>query len=94
MTPSDLDTLRARDNPWGLTAHQCLVLRLYCANGCTKRTAGKLETSPKNVEHHLRMARTRMGLLGSDIRLYVRWDRWVRDWNPTPGVEAWKGGAT
>ena len=80
MTPTNLDEQRSKDNPWGLTAHQCMVLRVYCASGCTKRAAAKLDTSHKNIEHHLRMARTRMGLLGNDIRLFVRWDRWSREW--------------
>lgn len=78
MTPSKLDHNHAEINPWGLSAHQCYVLRLYCEHGCTKRVAHVENISPRNVEHHLFMARKRMALFGNDIRLYLNWDRWVR----------------
>ena len=78
MTPTQIDRQRAADNPWGLTAHQCYVLRLYCKHGCTKRVAAFENINSRNVENHLCVARKRMGLFGNDIRLYLLWDRWTR----------------
>jgi DNA-binding CsgD family transcriptional regulator len=77
MTPSPLDHKHAEINPWGLTAYQCYVLRLYCEHGCTKRVAAVENISSRNVENHLLVARKRMRLFGNDIRLYLNWDRWV-----------------
>jgi DNA-binding CsgD family transcriptional regulator len=78
MTPSKLDRKHAEINPWGLSAYQCYVLRLYCEHGCTKRVAYAENISPRNVENHLLVSRKHMGLFGNDIRLYLNWDRWVR----------------
>jgi hypothetical protein len=84
VTPTQIDHKRATDNPWGLSAYQCYVLRLYCEYGCTKRVAAVENISPRNVENHLFVARKHMGLFGNDIRLYLTWDRWVRKENNEP----------
>lgn len=79
MTPTPLDKQRAKTNPWGMTAYQCAVLRLICQYGCTKRVNYDEErANQRTVEHHLMMARKRMGMFGNDIRLYIQWDRWTR----------------
>ena len=79
MKPNEKDVLRAETNPWGLTAHQCMTLRLVCQHGGTKRAAYATEESDRNMEGHLMWSRRKMGLLGTDIRVYLNWDRWVRD---------------
>lgn len=79
MTPSPLDKQRAKENPWKLSAKQCMTLRLICAYGCTKRVNYEVEqVNARTVEHHLMRARKLMGLFGNDIRLYIQWDRWTR----------------
>lgn len=74
----DIDLERGKTNPWGLTAHQCAVLRMISDSGCTKRACLKYDVNPRNVEHHLMTARRAMGMFGNDIRLFLNWDRWVR----------------
>ena len=82
MTPTPLDKERAKTNPWGLTARQCMVMRLICQYGCTKRVDCEEEgVNARTVEHHLMMSRRRMQLFGNDIRLYIQWDRWTRKEN-------------
>jgi hypothetical protein len=78
MTPSKKDKERAETNPWGLTAHQCLTLRIVCQHGGTKRAAYATGESERNMEGHLMLSRRKMGLLGTDIRVYLNWDRWIR----------------
>jgi hypothetical protein len=78
MTPASLDYNRAKHNPWGLTPHQCMALRLVCQHGGAKRVAYETEVSSRLIEHHLYLARKRMGMLGADIRLFLEWDRWIR----------------
>jgi hypothetical protein len=79
MTPTPLDKERAKINPWGLTSYQCMVMRLICQYGCTKRVNYDEErVKPRTVEHHLMMSRRRMQMFGNDIRLYIQWDRWIR----------------
>ena len=79
MTPAPIDQHRATKNPWGLTAHQCMMLRLICTHGGSKRVAYEVpEINCRLVEHHLHLARQRMGFFGADIRLFLEWDRWIR----------------
>jgi hypothetical protein len=79
MTPTKLDKDRAKNNPWGMTAYQCMVLRLICEYGCTKRVNYDEErANQRTVEHHLMVARKCMKLFGNDVRLYLQWDRWTR----------------
>lgn len=78
MTPAPVDRHRAKSNPWGLTAYQCMTLRLYCKHGCTKRVAQHEDIKERNVENHVHLARQRMGLLGNDVRLYLLFDRWTK----------------
>lgn len=73
-----IDIERAKVNPWGLSAHQCAILRMISESGCTKRVCLDYEENPRNVEHHLMRSRQLMGLYGNDIRLFLKWDRWVR----------------
>jgi retron-type reverse transcriptase len=50
---------------------------MYCTHGNNKRTVNATNTSAKNIEHHLLVARQKMGFRGSDIRLFLNWDKWV-----------------
>ena len=79
MTPASIDKNRAKKNPWGLTAHQCMSLRLLCKYGGNKRIAYELGISAKTVEHHLYEARKAMGYFGSDIRVVLEWYKWSTD---------------
>ena len=78
MKPNKKDRERAETNPWGLTPHQCMTLRLVCEHGGTKRAAYATGESDRNMEGHLMLGRRKMGLLGTDIRIYLNWDRWMR----------------
>jgi len=78
MKPQDIDKKRAARNPWGLTACQCITLRLVCEHGGTKRASYATNENCRIMEHHLMSARKKMNLLGTDIRLYLTWDRWIR----------------
>ena len=72
-----IDILRSKKNPWGLGPCQCYVLRMYCIYGNNKRTINAIDTSAKNIEHHLLVSRKKMGFIGSDIRLFLQWNTWV-----------------
>ena len=76
-----IDYTYAARNPWGLVPSECRVLRLYCEHGCVKRIGQAAGISSRTVEHQLSKARTRMNLLGKDIRLYVWWDRWANQFD-------------
>lgn len=78
MIPTELDLKRAAKNPWGLTAHQCMTLRLVCEHGGTKRTSHAEKLPLRTLEHHLLMSRKAMQMYGNDVRLYLQWDRWIR----------------
>jgi hypothetical protein len=78
MNAQDIDKKRAFRNPWGLTICQCYTLRLICEHGGTKRAAHATDENYRIMEHHLMSARKKMNLLGTDIRLYIKWDRWTR----------------
>ena len=88
MNPAPIDYARAKQNPWGLAAKQCMVLRLYCEHGCTKRVASVIDISPRNIEHHLLRSRKLMGLFGNDIRLYVNWTKWLLGKPLTDGLDS------
>jgi len=75
---TELDRRRAFRNPWGLPKGNCFTLRVVCKHGGTKRAAYVENLSERILEYHLLMARKRMGLIGTDIRLYLQWDRWTR----------------
>jgi len=76
MEPTRADRKAEKTNPWGLTAYQCMTLRLVCEHGSSKRAAYHTDISHKLLEHHLHIARQRMGMFGVDIRLFLNWDRW------------------
>ena len=82
MIPDDIDHDRANDNPWGLTPHQCMTIRLVCLYGGTKRTSHAEDLPLRTLEHHLLTSRKAMGMYGSDVRLYLNFDRWFRQ--PAP----------
>ena len=77
MTPAPIDKQRAKKNPWGLTPHQCMALRLVCKYGGAKRIAHALGISEKTLEHHLHVARHAMGYFGPDVRAILEWYTWV-----------------
>jgi hypothetical protein len=80
MTPVRIDHYRAKRNPWGLTPHQCYVLRLVCEHGGSKRAAHAVpEANQRLLEHHLHHIRKAMGLFGADIRIFLNWDRWISE---------------
>jgi hypothetical protein len=72
------DAQRAFRNPWGLSVAQCYTLRLVCEHGGTKRAAYVSGENARNLEHNLMASRKKMGMFGTDIRLYLLWDRWLR----------------
>ena len=78
MTPSIIDKLRSETNPWGLTAHQCMTIRLVCEHGGTKRASHAEDLPLRTLEHHLLMSRKAMEMYGSDVRLFLEFDRWIR----------------
>ena len=80
MTPDDIDQKRGECNPWGLTPHQCMTIRLVCEHGGTKRAAHAENLPLRTLEHHLLMSRKAMQMYGSDVRLFLEFDRWVGHW--------------
>ena len=82
MKPTRQDEKAARNNPWKLTAHQCMALRLVCEHGSTKRVAYETDISHKLIEHHLHNSRKAMGLFGVDVRLFLNWARWIQTNQP------------
>ena len=81
MTPTPRDHTYARSNPWALTPHQCYILRLICQHGSCKRAAFETDLPVRTVEHHVSKARKTMGSFGNDLRIFIEWDRWVREFN-------------
>lgn len=77
MKPASIDKHRAKKNPWGLTAHQCMALRLMCKYGGAKRIAHATEISERTLEHHLHEARHLMGYFGPDVRAILSWYSWT-----------------
>lgn len=77
MEPTRADKKAAKANPWKLTAHQCMALRLVCEHGTAKRVEYVTDISHKVIEHHLHNARRAMGLFGTTLHLYLNWDRWT-----------------
>lgn len=78
MTPTKTDLKAAQKNPWGLTPHQCMTMRLLCEHGSARRVAYEMDISVKVIEHHITRARKAMGSFGSDIRIYLSWYAWTR----------------
>jgi hypothetical protein len=79
MTPSEEDERLARLNPWSLTAHQCMAMRLYCENGTMKKVETTAGVPVTTMKWHIKIAKKRMGYFGTDLRMYLTWDRWVRN---------------
>ncbi len=82
MIPDPIDHERAGTNPWGLTPYQCMTIRLVCLYGGTKRASHAEDLPLRTLEHHLLTSRKAMGMYGSDVRLYINFDRWFRQ--PAP----------
>jgi hypothetical protein len=78
MIPTEVDLQRSEKNPWGLTAYQCMTLRVVCLHGGTKRASHADSLPLRTLEHHLLMSRKAMQMYGNDVRLYLQWDRWIR----------------
>jgi hypothetical protein len=78
MTPTEIDKLRSTTNPWSLTSHQCMTIRLVCLHGGTKRASHAEDLPLRTLEHHLLQSRKLMQMYGSDVRLFIEFDRWVR----------------
>ena len=74
-----IDYTRSRDNPWGLTPHQCCALRLYCKYGNAKQTWAAGEAELRTIQGHVEQARIKIGFRGHDMRSFVLWIRWVYD---------------
>jgi DNA-binding NarL/FixJ family response regulator len=77
--PSPLDHTLARANPWGLTPHQCMVMRLHCKLGHVKAIWAETNISIKTIHWHLENIRNTMGIPGRDIRIFTQWDAWARE---------------
>jgi hypothetical protein len=74
-----IDYTRSRDNPWGLTPHQCAAMRLYCKHGNAKQAWAAGEATHKTIQSHVEAVRVKMGHRGHDIRAFVLWTRWAYD---------------
>lgn len=77
MTPDAIDHQRAAENPWGLTPHQCMTIRVVCLYGGTKRASYAEDLPLRTLEHHLLTSRKAMQMYGNDVRLYLNFDRWL-----------------
>lgn len=75
-----VSTTEPVENPWGLTPIELKVMTTVCATGCTKSSARELEISPRTIEHYLRTARAKTKYFGKDIRFFLEFDRWARNW--------------
>jgi hypothetical protein len=82
MIPDDIDYDRAVMNPWGLTPHQCMTIRLVSLHGGTKRVSHAENIPARTLEHHLLTSRKAMGMYGNDVRLYLNFDRWIKQPDP------------
>jgi hypothetical protein len=78
--PTPYDHVLAKANPWGLTPHQCLVLRLHCKLGHAKLIWRMTDMPIKTVHSHIENVRVRMGLPGRDIRIFTWWALWVQQY--------------
>ena len=78
MTPTPLDEAAARANPWRMTARQCMYMRIIGETGQAKQAAYAIGISAKanSYPHNIRK---RMGLIGSDLRMYIKWAIWYHD---------------
>jgi hypothetical protein len=79
MNLAPIDYTRSRDNPWGLTPHQCCALRLYCKYGNAKAAWAAGEAEVRTIQGHVEQARIKIGFRGHDMRSFVLWIRWVYD---------------
>ena len=79
MNLTTIDHMRSRDNPWGLTPHQCCALRLYCKYGNAKQAWANGEGNLKGIQEHIEAARIKIGHRGHDIRVFVLWTKWAYD---------------
>jgi hypothetical protein len=75
MILAPIDYTRSRDNPWGLTPHQCAAMRLYCKYGNAKQAWAADEGNLKNIQSHVENARLKIGFRGHDMRSFVLWIR-------------------
>ena len=78
MKPTPLDEAAAKANPWKMTTRQCMYMRLIGETGQAKQAAYALGISTKSNSYPNRI-RERMGLIGSDLRMYIRWGVWYED---------------
>lgn len=76
-----MDYIHANANPWGLTAHECCAMRLFCKYGNAKQVWAKEDVSVKTVQWHIEKARAKVGVPGHDVRLFLVWHRWFMDFN-------------
>ena len=67
----------AAENPWGMTAMECVVFDAMVRLGCGKRVAKALRLSIKTVENHCWNGGQKMGDNTRLIR-YIKWDRFRR----------------
>lgn len=74
-----LDYSHAKENPWGLTPHECCALRLYCKYGSAKQAWAKEDVSLKTVQWHVEKAKHKIGVRGHDIRGVLLWNLWYVD---------------
>jgi len=65
LIPETIDQKRSKQNPWGLTPHQCMTIRLVCQHGGTKRASHAEDLPLRTLEHHLLMSRKTMQMYGS-----------------------------
>jgi hypothetical protein len=78
--PTILDNALAKHNPWGLTPHQCMVMRLHCKLGNVKAIWAEIDMPIKSVHWHLENIRNTMGIPGRDVRIFLQFDRWMHQY--------------
>jgi hypothetical protein len=79
--PSIYDHLLAKHNPWGLTPHQCMVMRLHCKLGHTKLIWRLIDMPVKTINGHIENIRVKMKLPGHDVRIFTWWALWARQFH-------------
>jgi hypothetical protein len=66
-----------RDNPWGLTVHQCACIEAYIETASQKGAARLTGYSVRAIEKSMIGARRKMGLKDM-FHVYIWYDRWKR----------------
>lgn len=82
MTPQEIDAFCKSElvvrNPWKIGAKQCLVLHLVCTYGTIKAAAEATGIKERTLKWNLKTARGRRKMSGTDVRIFLMWDRYAQ----------------